>query len=53
MRLSPSLLRTTCLAVRHCGLLAALAGCGGDKLTAVPQRVAVSASPNGIAVRSV
>jgi hypothetical protein len=51
MRFSPALIRTTCLALVSCGLLAALAGCGGDNVTAVPQRIAVSASPNGIAVR--
>jgi Gluconolactonase len=33
-------------------LVAALTGCGGDTVTAVPQRVAVSAAPNGIAVRA-
>jgi len=49
---SPALLRTTRLALVSCGLVALLAGCGGDDVTAVPQRVAVSASPNGIAVRA-
>ncbi|MFM0609046.1 hypothetical protein PQR05_31395 [Paraburkholderia sediminicola] len=50
--LSPALLRTTRLALVSCGLIALLAGCGGDDVTAVPQRIAVSASPNGIAVRA-
>ncbi|MFL9983628.1 hypothetical protein [Paraburkholderia sediminicola] len=50
--LSPALRRTTRLALVSCGLIALLAGCGGDSVTAVAQRVAVSASPNGIAVRA-
>ncbi|MFM0124340.1 MULTISPECIES: NHL repeat-containing protein [unclassified Paraburkholderia] len=52
MRFSPAWRRTTCLAFVSLGLIAALAGCGGDEITATPQKVAVSASPNGIAVRA-
>ena len=50
--LSPALRRSTRLALVSCSLIALLAGCGGDSVTAVPQRVAVSAAPNGIAVRA-
>lgn len=45
-------------ALAACGLLAcaalvtALAGCGGDDIAAAPQRIAVGATPNGIAVRA-
>ena len=52
MRLSPDLRRTTRLAFVSLGLIAALAGCGGDEVTVVPQKIAVAASPNGIAVRA-
>jgi hypothetical protein len=52
MRFSPALLRTARLALVSGGLIAVLAGCGGDNVAAVPQRVAVSAAPNGIAVRA-
>ncbi|WP_454827542.1 hypothetical protein [Paraburkholderia xenovorans] len=52
MRLSPAWQRTTHLAFVSLGLLAALAGCGGDEVTVVPQKIAVGASPNGIAVRA-
>jgi DNA-binding beta-propeller fold protein YncE len=52
MRLSSALCRTIRLAFAACGLAAALAGCGGDELTVAPQRIALSASPNGIAVRA-
>ncbi|WP_260854479.1 hypothetical protein [Paraburkholderia sp. BCC1884] len=34
------------------GLTASLAACGGDEISVTPQRIALSASPNGIAVRS-
>ncbi len=49
---SPALLRTAGASLVTCALVAALTGCGGDTVTAVPQRVAVSAAPNGIAVRA-
>lgn len=49
---SPALRRAAGISLVTCVLSAALAGCGGDSITAVPQRVAVSASPNGIAVRA-
>jgi DNA-binding beta-propeller fold protein YncE len=52
MRVSPAWRRTTCLAFVSLGLIAALAGCGGDEITVTPQKAAVSASPNGIAVRA-
>ncbi|WGS53070.1 hypothetical protein LFL96_33405 [Paraburkholderia sp. D15] len=52
MRLSSSLHRTTRLAAVTLGLIAALAGCGGDNVNFVPQRIAVNAAPNGIAVRA-
>jgi hypothetical protein len=52
MRLSSALCRATRLAFAACGLAAALAGCGGDELAVAPQRIALSASPNGIAVRA-
>ena len=52
MRLSPSLRSATRLVFVTLGLVAALAGCGGDELTVAPQRIAVDASPNGIAVRA-
>ncbi|HZZ14196.1 MAG TPA: hypothetical protein VFE79_26190 [Paraburkholderia sp.] len=51
-RLSSALLRKTCFVVTSWSLIAALSGCGGDNLTAVPQRIAVNASPNGIAIRA-
>ncbi len=50
--LSPALRRTAGASLVTCALVAALTGCGGDTVTAVPQRVAVSAAPNGIAVRA-
>lgn len=52
MRFSPPWQRTTRLALVSLGLIAALAGCGGDEVTVVPQKIAVGASPNGIAVRA-
>ncbi|HEY4298452.1 MAG TPA: hypothetical protein VGM85_18410 [Paraburkholderia sp.] len=52
MRLSPSVRRTARLAFVSGALVAALAGCGGDGLTVAPQRIALNASPNGIAVRA-
>ncbi|WP_176057230.1 hypothetical protein [Paraburkholderia sp. BCC1876] len=52
MRLASTLHRSTRLALVTVGLIAALAGCGGDNVTASPQRFAVSAAPNGIAVRA-
>ncbi|CAD6517955.1 NHL repeat-containing protein [Paraburkholderia metrosideri] len=51
MRLSASLQRTARLALVSCGLIAALAGCAHNKPAVAPQRVAVSASANGVAVR--
>jgi DNA-binding beta-propeller fold protein YncE len=48
----PALLRTARLALVSCGLIALLAGCSGNEVTAAPQRVVLSASPNGIAVRA-
>ncbi|MFM0673016.1 hypothetical protein [Paraburkholderia sediminicola] len=52
MRFSPAWRRTTRHAFVSLGLIAALSGCGGDEITAVPQKITVSASPNGIAVRA-
>lgn len=51
MRLPLFFRRTTTLACTF-GLIASLAACGGDEISVTPQRIAVSASPNGIAVRS-
>ncbi|SDR31842.1 hypothetical protein SAMN05443245_4571 [Paraburkholderia fungorum] len=51
MRLSLSLQRTARLALATCGLIAALTGCAGNKPANAPQRVPVSATANGIAVR--
>jgi DNA-binding beta-propeller fold protein YncE len=52
MRLSLSLRLNARLALATCGLIAALTGCAAHKLASAPQRVAVSASANGIAVRA-
>jgi DNA-binding beta-propeller fold protein YncE len=52
MRFSPSLRRAARAALVTCGLIAALAGCAADKLAVAPQRVVLSASANGIAVRA-
>lgn len=52
MHLLASLQRTVRVALVACGLIAALAGCAHQKLAVAPQRVAVSASANGIAVRA-
>lgn len=55
MRVTFSLQRTACLALATCALFAALAGCASRRVAATPpqpQRVAVSASANGIAVRA-
>lgn len=52
MRSSPAWRHTTCLAFVCLDLIAALAGCGGDEITVTPQKIAVGASPNGIAVRA-
>ncbi|MFM0391629.1 hypothetical protein [Paraburkholderia phytofirmans] len=52
MRFSPAWQRSTRLAFISLGLIVALAGCGGDEVTATPQKNAVNASPNGIAVRA-
>jgi hypothetical protein len=52
MHISPVSRRITRLALVTFSLIAALAGCGGDEVTVAPQKIAVGASPNGIAVRA-
>ena len=52
MHLSPVSRRFTRLALVTFSLIAALTGCGGDEVTVTPQKIAVGASPNGIAVRA-
>lgn len=51
MRLSASLQRTARLALAGFSLLAALAGCASHRQPGVPQRVALGASANAVAVR--